>query len=755
MTQYAPRLILGFWVIPLIAVMSARAQHQVSIIPKPQTLEIHEGEFVFPANTPCYAFEPFLEVAALLDDHPFAAFAPVERIKSHRRIPEAGVRLVEARDIDKLAPDAYRLLIDTSGITITAHQPAAMRYGILTLMQLAYTLPNGGVLPAMLIEDKPRFGYRGLHLDVSGHFYPVSFLKKFIDIMALYKFNSFHWHLAGGPGWRLEIKRYPELTQKAAWRTHTRWKDWWQKGRRYLPAGHPNASGGYYTQDEARDLVAYAKRKGITIVPEIDVLGHADEVLAVYPQLSCTGRPYQHGEFCIGNEETFTFLRHVLEEVVDIFPSTYIHIGGDEANGNAWEACPKCQALMEKKGLKDVNELQRDVVKRLNTFLQSYDRKLIGPDEILGKGLPADATIMGWRGTVGGIRAANAGHDVIMTPDSHLYFDHYQGNPSTQPEAAGGYTPVQKVYGYEPVSDDIAADKRKHVLGAQGNIRTEYMPTADHVEYMVFPRALALAEVVWSASADRDWNDFQRRLQHHYPLLQRLHVNYYRPSYEVDIAVDFNADTLTNTISMATEQRELGIRYTTDGKEPDAESPVYTKPIELAVPAVVKAAYFVDSGRVGPVAAAKADIHKAIGKSITYQTSWDDAYPAQAESTLLNGQKGGKHADDGQWQGFTNHIDVTVDFERRESMNNVAISFLQDPAINAYQPGEVKVLLSDNGKNFREAGTLVNGASPQEKFRQVRTFELKFDTAQTARYLRIVATNVRNALLLADEVVVY
>ncbi len=755
MARYASQLVLGLLAVPLIVAVPAFAQNQVSIIPKPVLVEMHEGTYVFPSTTPFYAFESFMDIAPLLDEHPAADFMAVERIRSHKRIPQTGVRLIQAREVDRLAADAYRLVVDTSGIRITAHQPAAMLNGILTVLQLAYTQLNSRELPAMLIEDRPRFGYRGLHLDVSRHFYPLSFLKKFVDLMALYKFNTFHWHLTDGPGWRLEIKNYPELTHKAAWRTHVTWKDWWQNGRRYLEKGSPNASGGYYTQEDARELVAYAARKGITIIPEIEMPGHAEEVLAVYPQLSCTGAAHKHAEFCIGNEETFTFLTDVLNEVTAIFPSEYIHIGGDEVNKASWEACAKCKARMEEAGLDSVDALQSYAVKRVAGILQSYGRKLIGWDEILEGEVPSGATVMSWRGEAGGVQAANAGYDVIMTPNSHLYFDHYQSDPSTQPEAIGGYIPLQKVYAYEPIPAGVEAGRVKHVLGAQGNIWTEYMPTTEQVEFMAFPRALALAEVVWSDAKNRDWEDFYTRLQRHYRLLQQLDVNYYRPSYAVDIAVDFNADTLTNTISLSTEQHRLGIRYTTDGREPDAKSPLYTKPIELAVPATIKAAFFVDSGRVGPIAIAKADVHKAIDKSITYQTKWDESYPAEHASTLLNGQKGGKRTDDGQWQGFANNVDVTIDFERREAINSIAIDFLHDPSVSAYLPGEMMVLFSDNGKNFREAGTEVNDIPLGEKFRKVKTYTFDFDTAQTARYVRVVATNVQNALLLTDEVVVY
>lgn len=754
MAQYAFRLMLGFLALPFISVISAVAQDSVSIIPRPNVLEIHGGKFVFPTVTSVHAFEPFMEIASLLAEHPDVTFSEVERIRGHKRIPETGIRLVQAQGIDKLPAGAYRIVVDTSGIVLTAHQPDAMINGVLTLLQLAYTQPDGRALPTMRIEDQPRFGYRGLHLDVSRHFYPLTFLKKFIDLMALYKFNRFHWHLTDGAGWRLAINKYPELTRMAAWRTHVVWKDWWNNGQRYLEEGHPNASGGYYTQDEARELVAYAARKGITVIPEIEMPAHSEAVLAVYPHLSCTGEPHKHGDYCIGNEQTFAFLTDVLTEVVAIFPSEYIHIGGDEANKSSWETCPKCQATMEKEGLKNVDELQSFAVRKVSEFLQSKGRKLVGWDELLEGGLPQGATVMSWRGEAGGIEAANEGHDVIMTPESHLYFDYYQSDPRAQPEAIGGYTPLRKVYAYEPIPDAIAEANRKHILGAQGNTWTEYMPTQAQVEYMVFPRALALSEVLWSVPKDREWDDFSERLRQHYQLLQKFHVNYYRPSYEVDITVDFNAETFFNVISLFSEQYESNIHYTIDGSEPTANSPLYSKPFDLSVPATIKAAYFIDSVKVGSITKARADLHKAIGKKVSYHTKWSN-YPAQGERTLTNGQKGGLHYSDGQWQGFLNDLDVTIDFERREAVQSLSMCFMQLTGPGIFMPGEVKVLLSDNGKNFREVAVAVNDVPKDDPTLQFKTFEVEFDAGQTARYVRVVATNVNNAFLFTDEIVVY
>lgn len=754
MAQRVSPLLLGLLVLSLSLVVSVYAQNQVSIIPKPTRIEIQEGEYIFPSATPLAVSEPFMEVAALLYEHPVAQFMAAERIRSRKRVPETGVRLILARDDDRLASDAYRLVVDTSGIIITAHQASAMLNGIWTILQLAYTQPDGGRLPAMIIEDRPQFGYRGLHLDVSAHFYPLPFLKKFIDLMALYKFNTFHWQLTDAAGWRLEINKYPALTKQAAWRTHPIWKDWWNNGRRYLEMGLPNASGGYYTQAEARLLVAYAARKGITIIPGIEMPGHSDAVLAVYPQLSCTGKPYQHSTFCIGNDETFAFLENVLTEVMSIFPSEYIHIGGDDVDKTAWNTCSKCAARMEEMGLDSIAALESYTITRIDGFLRTNGRKLMGRDEILKGDLASDIAVT-CKSEGNGVSAATAGYDVVMSAGSHLDFDQYQSDPRAQPEAIGGYLPLSAVYAYNPMPAGIAADKTNHVLGAQGNIRTAYMPTSAQVEYMAFPRAIALAEVVWSDPAHRNWDDFSKRLQHHYQLLQQWDVNYYRPSYSVTIDVDFNADTLTNTISLSSEQSELGIHYTTDGSDPGPGSALYTQPIELAVPATVKAAYFIDRGRVGSIAIAKADIHKAIGKSLAYQTTWDKLYPAQQDSTLLNGQKGGKLANDGQWQGFANNLDVTIDFQRREAINSVAIDFLQDPSANAYLPGDVTVLFSDNGKNFREVGTMVVDLPPDHRFREIKTFTFEFEGMPTARYVRVVATNVHKALLLTDEVVVY
>lgn len=728
-------------------------EQDIDIVPRPSKIMVQDGEFPLGQIIDLYYTEEFASNTELLREVPGLQIGNSEQIKKLKKQHNQGLRLLKAEEFDHVDPNGYLLEIDENGILLKAHSAKAMLPGIYSLVQLSY-LNDLKFLPYVKIEDKPRFSYRGMHLDVSRNFMPFNFLKKYIDLLALYKFNYFHWHLTDGAGWRLEIKQYPELTQKAAWRTHMLWKDWWNNGRQYVDQGSPNASGGYYTQDQARELVAYAEKRGITIIPEIEMPGHSEEVLAVYPEFSCTGKPYTQGEFCLGNEKTYQFLKNVLDEVLAIFPSQYIHIGGDEADKSHWKNCPKCQALMQKDSLKSEDELQSYAIKQMDEYLQSKGRKLIGWDEILQGGLSEGATVMSWRGEEGGIQAANAGHDVIMTPGGYLYFDGYQTDPRTQPEAIGGYLPLEKVYSYNPIPEELPEDKRKHILGAQANIWTEYIPNSQQVEYMAFPRALALSEVVWTDQENRSWKDFQKRLQQQYKILQKLEVNYYRPSYNVINKVEFDSAQVKNTVILFSEQFIPNIKYTIDGSEPNGGSTVYNLPIELSKSAVIKAASFIDSTRVSPVETIELDLHKAIGKEVKYNIPWE-GYPAQGNRTLTNGIKGTLTYQDGQWQGFTKGIDIVVDFERREEIKSVALNFMQIPGPGVYFPGEFTVLVSDNGKSYRELGKIINQVSTVDPALKFQKFEIELGKPVMARYIQIKATNPMNGYLFADEVVIY
>lgn len=732
------------------------AQQNFDLIPKPASLTLAVGTYHIPTHPKIFVSQDFVSASQLLAEHPAIASLTTEIVKKIKKAPKEGIRILKAEDSDKLDKSAYRIAISEKGIVVLANEVAPVINAIYTLVQLGYLQDDPTQIAALDIEDKPTFSYRGLHLDPSRHFIPFNIMKKFVDIMAIYKFNNLHWHLTDGAGWRLEIKQYPELTKKAAWRTHVKWKDWWNNGRQYVDAGTPNASGGFYTQEQARELVEYAAKKGINIIPEIEMPGHSEEVLAIYPELSCSGKPYTQSEFCIGNEKTFEFLKNVLDEVIAIFPSPYIHIGGDEADKKHWKTCPKCQALKTKEGLKSEEELQSYLIKQIDEYVQSKGRKIIGWDEILEGGLTKGATVMSWRGESGGINSANAGHDVIMTPGSHLYFDSYQTDPRTQPETIGGYLPISKVYEYNPIPSGIQEDKIKHVLGAQGNLWAEYMPNYFQLEYMAFPRALALSEVVWTKSDLKNWPNFHKRLQSHYKILQHFDINYYRPSYNVKGTVVFDEKKGSNNVTLSTEQLHASnIRYTIDGSKPTYQATPYNNSFDLSVPAIIKAAYFLDSTQVGPIETIQLDVHKAIGKTVTYNNKWSDGYPAQQELTLTNGIKGGLTYQDGQWQGFLKDLDVVVDFERREEISSVAMNFMQITGPGVYMPGEFKVLLSENGRTFREVGIVQNDVSDQDPTLTFKRFELKLAKPQHARYVRVVATNPKKGFLFADELIVY
>ncbi|HJS48279.1 MAG TPA: beta-N-acetylhexosaminidase, partial [Gemmatimonadales bacterium] len=430
--------------------------------------------------------------------------------------------------------EAYRLEVGPDGVVISASDPAGLFYGVQTLRQL---LPPGRpaagplLLPAVLIEDRPRFRWRGLHLDVGRHFQPVGFVKRYIDLLAAAKLNTFHWHLTEDQGWRIEIKRYPRLTDVGAWRRET------MVGKNFDPyLGDGTRHGGFYTQDEIREVVAHAAARFVTVVPEIEMPGHSLAALAAYPELACTPGPFEVGttwgvfdDIYCPTEETFAFLEGVLEEVLGLFPSSFIHVGGDEAPKARWEASPVAQEVIRREGLADEHQLQSWFIRRMERWLAARGRRLIGWDEILEGGLPPGATVMSWRGTAGGIEAARQGHDVVMTPTSHLYLDYYQGDPAGEPLAIGGNLPLEKVYGFEPVPVELDSAEARHVLGAQGNVWTEYLKTPAAVEYMAWPRALALAEITWSPRERRAWPGFVARLPASLAWLRAWEVNYRVP----------------------------------------------------------------------------------------------------------------------------------------------------------------------------------------------------------------------------------
>ncbi len=653
--------------------------------------------------------------------------------------------------------EGYSLLIDNNGITIKASDYGGAFYAIQTLEQLLeYNSDNGTTLPYIEIEDQPRFAYRGFMLDVSRHFFPLDFVKKQIDLMAHYKLNTFHWHLTDGPGWRLEIKQYPELTNIGAWRTHKTWKEWWASPRKYVEEGSKGAYGGYYTQQEARELIEYAAKKNITVIPEIEMPGHSEEVMAIYPHLSCTGTPYTSSEFCIGNEETFTFLENVLSEVIDLFPSEYIHIGGDEASREHWKKCAKCQARIKSEGLEDENELQSYLIKRIEKYLNSKGRRLLGWDEILEGGLAPDATVMSWRGKEGGIKAVKSGHQAIMTPGEFCYFDSYQANPDTQPEAIGGFLPLEKVYSYNPVPDTLTATEAHRILGVQANLWTEYVPTKEHAEHMIWPRLIALSEVAWTQPQHKDWDNFKLRANNAIEVLQRKGYNPFTLSDEVAFAHDLDSDNEAIIVSLSTEKAPAEIRYTRDKSTPTRASYLYIEPFAITDSAYITAQIFQNGEAVGKPVTRRFDYHRAIGKAITYNIPINQYYPAGGQTALVDGRNGGLSHGDGRWQGFTTGVDVTIDMGEITTLSSISAQFMQSIGPHIWFPEYVKISVSNDNENFTTIKHDKNTISRQKPGTIFETFG--WQGAIEARYIRYEAPAISikgGAWVFIDEIVVW
>jgi hexosaminidase len=504
------------WTLVCFLVFTVCSRAQVNIIPQPAELKLQEsaGSFVITSKTPIILEGSGLEnTARFLNDYlkQFYGFTlPVKK----KATATPGIHLNFER-LDYPIAGAYSMQVSNKGIYIGGDNATGAFYGVQTLIQLLPVASAQSLsIPSVSIKDYPRFQYRGLHLDVGRHFFPVEFIKKYIDYIALHKMNYFHWHLTEDQGWRIEIKKYPNLTKVGAYRDGT------------IIGHHPGTGndsiryGGFYTQKEVKDIVDYATKRYITIIPEIEMPGHSSAALTSYPWLGCTGGPYKVQQtwgvfnevYCAGNDSVFTFLQDVLDEVIALFPSKYIHIGGDECPKESWKTCPKCQKRKADNNLKDEHELQSYFVQRMEKYINSKGRIMIGWDEILEGGLAPNALVMSWRGEKGGIEAANQSHDVIMTPGDYVYLDHSQTKKEDSLVICC-YTPVKETYSYEPVPAELDSSKSKHVLGAQGNVWTEYMKNTKKVEYMIFPRVSALSEVLWSPKASRNWNDFEKRLQ--------------------------------------------------------------------------------------------------------------------------------------------------------------------------------------------------------------------------------------------------
>ena len=683
-------LIPGLMLCASLCVGSPLLQAQ-SVIPIPLKMEQTAGTFLLKKTTPLYTNLQGEELERLKAT---AEPGTVKHLKNLSKAPAGCIVLEKTETGVPQSPEGYALNVSPDKVLVQSRADAGLFYGLQTVCQLGEAQPDGSsAIAATQITDEPRFEYRGFMMDVSRHFRTKEFVKKQMDAMARFKLNRLHIHLTDGAGWRIEIKKYPRLTQFAAWRPDAVWKDWWFKenGRKYCEEGTPGAYGGYYTQEDIRELLDYAADRHITIIPEIEMPAHSEEVLAAYPKLSCSGEPYKNAEFCIGNEQTFEFLENVLTEVIDLFPSEYIHIGGDEANKNPWKACPKCQQRMKDEGLKDVDELQSYAIHRMEVFLNEHGRKLLGWDEIMEGGLAPNATVMSWRGEEGGLKAVRSGHRAVMTPAEFFYLDYYQDAPISQPEAIGGYVPLEKTYSYDPVKADMTPEEAALVYGVQANQWAEYIPTDEYYEYMMYPRLLAVAEVGWSQPSRKDFADFRNRAL---TAVEWLNAHGYHPFPLKD---------------------EVGHR-------PESREPIQ---------------------------------HLALGKPVTYNAPFNESYKAAGDKSLTDGIRGDWTYSDGRWQGFIsrNRLDVTIDLGEATEIGSIGADFMQAAGPEVFLPAEVIISVSDDGQNFSELKRVTHTPSREPGFAFVNH---TWTGKTTARYVRYQARSGKElgGWIFTDEIVV-
>ena len=656
--------------------------------------------------------------------------------------PGKGISLVIDQSIQN--PEGYQLTVSDNGIRIAGSTDAGVFYGIQTLRKSIPATAQGMnvELPAATINDYPRFAYRGMMLDVSRHFFPVDSVKTYLDILALHNQNTFHWHLSDDQGWRIEIKKYPELTQIGSKRKET-------------VIGHNSGTydgkeyGGFYTQDQIRDVINYAAERHITIIPEIDMPGHQLAALATYPELGCTGGPYDvWGQWgvaddviCAGNEKSMQFLEDVLSEVIDLFPSEYIHVGGDECPKVRWKSCPKCQARIKAEGIKGDSKhtaeeyLQSYVISRMEKFVESKGRHIIGWDEILEGGLAPNATVMSWRGVDGGIEAAKQKHNVIMTPNSYLYFDYYQSTDTEHdPLAIGGYLPLERVYSFEPTAG-IPEEYKKYVTGVQANLWTEYIPTFSQVEYMVLPRMDALAEVQWT-NAPKDFKAFLPRLVRMTELYDRLGYNYAKHIFDIRASFTTDGDKGEIVVTLETEG-SADIHYTLDGSEPTATSPKYEAPLRIKQNAEVKAVAVRPTGN-SRIFSEKIDFNKATAKPVTLKVAPSRGYDFNGGPELTDGLSGNDNYKTGRWLGFQGKdLDAVIDLKEPTEFSKVSFNTNVVKGDWIMGTAGVTVKVSDDGQNFKEVAYKVIPSLGKDDKDGLYPQEISFDPVK-ARYVEVI-----------------
>jgi hexosaminidase len=698
----------------------------ISIVPKPARLVQGKGAFRLTASTHIRLEGSGMQASVdFLNDYlkKYYGFT----LSAARTSDKSNVLVLNFERLDYPIPGAYKMEVNEKSIYIAGDNEQGVFYGIQTLIQLLPVVPSASLeIPQVNIEDNPRFAYRGLHLDAGRHFFSVDFIKEYIDFIALHKMNYFHWHLTEDQGWRIEIKKYPKLTQVGSCRNGTIIGRYPGKGNdsiRYC---------GYYTQDEIRDVIKYAAARYITIIPEIEMPGHASAALTSYPYLGCTGGPYQvqqtwgvfNDVYCAGNDSTFAFLQDVLDEVMALFPSKYIHIGGDECPKTSWKKCPKCQKRIKENGLKDEHELQSYFIQRMEKYVNSKGRQIIGWDEILEGGLAPNAAVMSWRGEKGGIAAAQQHHTVIMTPTTYVYLDYAQKR-NEDSVVIGGYLPVENVYKYEPLPAALTEAEQKYILGAQANVWTEYMGNPSKVEYMIFPRLSALSEVLWSPKNLRDWSDFEKRLLVQFKRYDLWKSNYSRAYFDLKVSVLPKEDHRGMWLKVDTKFKNgtLAVSYpdpalSMQNRElnylSDTVSRLAVKNItdDLTFPVDRSGVYTIEyrpgEGKQSPVPALNETFHlnKATGKKISLTTPPAVEFPGNGGAFgLVNGLLTETYGNFSEWLGWSGgDMEAELDLGSEQAISKLKVHTLDQKRGRYYQPAYVEVFGSPNGENFVSLG---------------------------------------------------
>ncbi|HJF43060.1 glycoside hydrolase family 20 protein [Coprobacter fastidiosus] len=777
--------VLGVCLLSLSIISCKRqnAPNTYSVIPYPNSLVPEEGTFAFNKKTKMICTLSLDSASQEVVRNFSALLNNVAGLKTECIVEEEkGEKNIVFFDLDtSIADEGYSLDIDPSNIIIKASSAAGFYYAVQSLKQLLPIAVYGDKesdsvekweVPCAHIDDAPRFSYRGMHLDVARHFFSVDEVKRYIDLLAMHKLNVFHWHLTDDQGWRIEIKKYPKLTEIGSIRKHTMVK-------KNFDQYDNTPYGGYYTQDQIRDIVNYAKERFITIIPEVDLPGHMVAALASYPSLGCTGGPYEvqgvwgvHPDvLCAGKEETYEFVTDVLSEVIELFPSRYIHIGGDECPKDRWKKCPLCQARIQKLGLKTDKEhtaeerLQSYFMTRVEKFLNENDRQIIGWDEILEGGAAPNATVMSWRGTDGGVQAAKLRHNVVMTPNTYLYFDYYQSEDTqTEPLAIGSYVPLERVYDFEPVPDTLDNDSKKYILGAQANLWTEYISDFKQVEYMLLPRLDALSEVQWTRPENKNWVNFLDRLQHNIQVYDLKGYNYGKHIFGINPEYRIIPEKHCIEVTLRT-QGDAPVYYTLDGTVPTEKSTRYTQPIELTENTDLKA-IVVRPGMKTNMFEKEYVFNKATARKITLNSAPNDRYTFKGGQTLVDGMIGDMGFATGRWIGFSpGDLDAVIDLGETTFISKVELGILFDKDNWIFPSDHISVLVSQDGVKYNSVADTVL-VLPDQSVKNDRMIQgVAFDPVNT-RYVKIKANSVKSlpawhgakgkpGFLFVDEINIY